>query len=68
MSKPKTPGDMEALLSWGWLIVLVIAASSFPRIAFPVRLTLYAVLAFLLLTNAERLGPPLYRLAAGLKG
>lgn len=56
------PGDVFAWLGLGIALVLL---SSF-GLAQPIRLTLVAVILYVLLTNGPKLGPAFDRLAAAL--
>lgn len=56
------PGDA---LAWLGLGIALVAASSF-GLADPIRWTLYAVILYVLLVNAERIAPALDRLNRAL--
>ena len=60
------PVRPEWVLSWAWLAVLAVIAAQWPALATPLRLTLYLVIAYLFLTNADRLVEPIVELTSGL--
>lgn len=52
--------------AWVGLALALVALSSF-GLAQPIRLTLYAVILYVLLTNAQALAPALERFTAALR-
>ncbi len=60
-------GDQTGwFLGWIGLAVAVVVLSDYPTTAPLVRYTLLAVIAYVLLANAERFGPPIARWVVSL--
>lgn len=56
----------DAILSWGWFLIILVVASQVPGAPRFVRMTLVLVLAYLALTNTDKLERLSRRFVGGL--